>query len=114
MGAGRAGVGEASGVGWRADVEEPGSRVVLAGRLDVRADADLRQLLAEQVQAGDGDLVVDLSAVTAVDATGLGLLVGVHRRALRAGRVLVLCGVPPPVARLLLVTRLHRVLHMAA
>lgn len=86
----------------------------IAGRLDVTTAADLRaQLLAvletEPDPAG-GDLFVDLSAVETVDMVGVGLLVGVHRQALRRGRRLVLTGVPPRVMRLLTATRLRRVL----
>ncbi len=88
----------------------PGRLLVLDGRLDVHEAADVRMLLVEAVAAGTGELVVDLSAVTALDATGLGVLVGAHRRAQRAGRLLVLRDVPPVVARLLLLTRLDRVL----
>lgn len=88
----------------------PGQLLALQGRLDVRAAADARLALAEAVDAGDGDLVLDLTAVEAVDATGLGVLVGAHRRAGRGGRTLVLHDAPPPVARLLRRTRLDRVL----
>lgn len=84
--------------------------VALSGRLDVHAAADVRLALAAAVDAGDGDLVLDLAAVEAVDATGLGVLVGAHRRAQRAGRTLVLTEVPPQVGRLLFVTRLDKVL----
>jgi len=35
---------------------------------------------------------------------------GAHRRAGRAGRRLVLTGVPPQMQRLLIATRLHRIL----
>lgn len=82
----------------------------LSGRLDVAAAADLRLELASALQDGAGRLVVDLSGVTAVDATGLGLLVSAHRRAQRGGRTLVLREVPGPVRRLLLRSRLDRVL----
>jgi len=54
--------------------------------------------------------VLDVAGLTSVDAAGLGVLVGAHRRALRAGRTLVLRDVPPPLARVLLITRLDRVL----
>lgn len=87
-----------------------GSELALAGRLDVRAAADVRLALAEAVDAGTGELVVDLAALEAVDATGLGVLVGAHRRAQRAGRTLVLADVPAPVGRMLFLTRLDRVL----
>jgi anti-anti-sigma factor len=91
--------------------------VVAAGRLlqvrgvlDVHAAADVRMALVEAVPAGAGELVLDVSALTGLDATGLGVLVGGHRRAQRAGRVLVLRDVTPAVARLLFLTRLDKVL----
>jgi anti-anti-sigma factor len=93
---------------------EPGQLVHLTGRLDVHAAADVRLALADAVQAGSGDLVIDLASLDAVDATGLGVLVGAHRRAGRAGRTLVLRDVPPPVGRLLFLTRLDRVLHISS
>ena len=63
--------------------------------------------------AATGELVARLSRrSTGVDATGLGVLVGAHRRARRAGRTLVLRDVPAPVARLLLLSRLDRVLRL--
>jgi anti-anti-sigma factor len=88
----------------------PGRLLSLRGRLDVHAAADVRMLLVEAVPAADGDLVLDLGGLTALDATGLGVLVGGHRRAQRAGRVLVLQDVTPAVGRLLLLTRLDKVL----
>lgn len=93
---------------------EPGTRVLLRGRLDVRSVADARGVLHAAVDAGVGDLYLDVAGLELVDATGLGVLVGTHRRATLAGRRLVLCNVPPRLSRLLLRTRLHRVLHLAA
>lgn len=91
----------------------PGQRLVLRGRLDVTAAADARLALAAAVAVGSGELVLDLSGLEQVDATGLGVLVGAHRSAGRTGRTLVLLDVPPQVARLLFVTRLHRVIRTA-
>lgn len=90
--------------------EIPGRLLLVTGRLDVASAADARLALASAVAAGSGDLVLDLSGVTAVDATGLGVLVGAHRAADRAGRRLVLRDAPPQVHRLLRITRLYRVL----
>ena len=94
------------------DEVEPGQLIQLAGRLDVHAAADVRLALAGAVETGTGDLVIDLAALEAVDATGLGVLVGAHRQAGRAGRTLVLRDVTPPVHRLLFITRLDRVLRL--
>jgi anti-anti-sigma factor len=89
-----------------------GMLVALSGKLDVHAAADVRNALALAVDSGHGELILDLAALESVDATGLGVLVGAHRRAQRAGRTLVLEDVPAGVGRLLLVTRLDRVLQI--
>src|SRR4051794_12178130 len=86
--------------------------VVLTGRLDVTTAPDARIVLHDAVDTAAGDLVVDLARLDGIDASGLGVLVGAHRRAVRAGGRVLLRNVPPPVARLLWVTRLQRVLHV--
>lgn len=84
--------------------------VVLSGRLDARGAGPARDALHAALSAGSGRLVVDLSGVELLDATGLGVLVGAHRRARLEGRELVLSDAPPRVARLLSLTRLDRVI----
>ena len=88
----------------------PGERVRLTGRLDVYTVADVRVHLRDAVTHGIGDLVVDLAGVELGDTTGLGVLLGAHRRAQRAGRALVLVGVSDGLRRLLVATRLARIL----
>lgn len=90
----------------------PGQRVRLRGRLDVHSVADVRTELRVAVAHGTGELLVDVSGVELGDTTGLGVLLGAHRRAYRAGRVLVLVGVTDALQRLLVATRLARVLHV--
>ena len=101
-----------SGPDLRVEVQVPGCLVALSGRLDVAAAADVRLLLVDALAAGEGELVLDLSGLNVLDAPGLGVLVGAHRRALRAGRSLVLRHVTDPVARLLFLSRLDRVLRI--
>ncbi|MFF5113369.1 STAS domain-containing protein [Streptosporangium sp. NPDC000509] len=89
----------------------PRAQVVGVGnRLDVGTVAQVRPRLHEAVDSGRGDLIVDLSGLEMIDATGLGVLVGTHRRAVSAERRLILRRVPPRVMRVLAVTRLNRVL----
>jgi anti-sigma B factor antagonist len=81
------------------------------GALDVTTAATIRADLTDLLAAGGiDDLVVDLHQMGALDTVGLGLLVGIHRQAQRAGRRLVLTGIPPRMSRVLAVTRLNRVL----
>ncbi|QMU79142.1 STAS domain-containing protein [Streptacidiphilus sp. PB12-B1b] len=84
--------------------------LAIEGRLDVRTAADARSVLHRAVDHGHGDLVLDLSGLDSWDATGLGVLMGTHRRAGRCGRRMVLRGIPPQLQRLLVATKLHRIL----
>src|SRR3954453_15678896 len=86
------------------------AELVVGGRLDVRSAADARTVLHSAVDDGVGDLVLDLSELDSWDATGLGVIMGAHRRAGRSGRPLVVRGGPPPMQRLLGGTRLDRTL----
>lgn len=88
----------------------PGVRIALRGALDVHSAADARLALHTAAGEGSGELLLDLSETTWVDSTGLGVLLGAHRRAGRAGRQLVLLDPPPSLARVLRATRLDRVL----
>ena len=86
--------------------------VRLAGLLDVRSVGDVRQEINQLIDNSEGDVIVDLEALDALDATGLGLLVATHRRTQLLGRQLVLRHPLPSVIRILAVTRLHRILHV--
>jgi anti-sigma B factor antagonist len=77
----------------------------LSGRLDARSAASVRAVLQESVDAGVGELVIEMGGLEIWDGTGLGVLVGAGRRAQRAGRRLVLTGVRPRELRLLRVAR---------
>ncbi|MCZ7416488.1 MULTISPECIES: STAS domain-containing protein [unclassified Streptomyces] len=86
------------------------AELYVGGRLDVRSAADARSALQTALESGDGDLVLSLAQLDSWDATGLGVIMGAHRRAGRCGRRLVLRDVPPQMQRLLVATRLHRIL----
>ncbi|MDR8410598.1 STAS domain-containing protein [Nonomuraea sp. 3-1Str] len=93
----------------------PKAQVVQIGaRLDAGTSAGVRARLHDAVDSGEGDLILDLSKLEMIDATGLGVLVGTHRRASAGERRLVLRGVPPRIMRVLAVTRLNRVLRVEA
>lgn len=87
-----------------------GQVVRVAERLDASTAAEVRPKLHGALERGSGNLILDLSQVEVIDVTGLGLLVGLHSRAIRFDRRLLLRDVPPRVMRVLAVTRLHRVL----
>lgn len=83
--------------------------VAVRGEIDIRSAPDLRAWLGRAVDEGATQLVLDLSGVEFMDSSGLGVLVGVHKRLARIGGRLRVVGVSAPVARLLAVTGLTRV-----
>jgi anti-anti-sigma factor len=85
---------------------------VLPFRVDATTVADVRYALEVAFDSGAGDLHLECSSLEVLDAAGLALLIGVHRRCRAVGRRLVLVDPRPNVTRLLAVTRLHRVLHL--
>jgi anti-sigma B factor antagonist len=50
--------------------------VQVVGEIDVYTAPQLRERLDQEIEAGHYDLVVDLSGVSFMDSTGLGVLVG--------------------------------------
>ena len=87
--------------------------VRLAGDVDVTTVPELRLTLhALTGPTARHVVVIDLADVTFLDATGLGVLVGAHRRAQRAGTWLELRNPTERVRRLLAITRLDRVLRI--
>jgi anti-sigma B factor antagonist len=82
--------------------------VAVAGELDLSTSSDLRELLAGQLDAGAA-LAVDLSAVTFMDSSTLGVLVGALKRARERGKELALVGVGGAPRKVLELTGLDSV-----
>lgn len=71
---------------------EPGTTVVaVAGELDLASAPNLKWTLNDSIAKGARRLVLDMSPVTFIDSTALGVLVGVQRN-LRVGGRLALAG----------------------
>lgn len=60
-------------------------RLIVDGRLDAVTAPDLRHAIAEHLDRGLVDLVVDLAAVTFIDSAGLAALVSGMKRSRQGG-----------------------------
>ena len=91
--------------------EVVGARTVVhvAGEIDVASADRLRERLARTVAEGGTDLVVDLTGVTFMDSTGLGLLVGTLKRVRTAGGRMALVLDAEPLLKVFRITGLHQV-----
>ena len=83
--------------------------VAVAGEIDIRTAPELRERLNGVLDGGATKLVVDLEAVDFMDSTALSVMVGAHKRLVRAGTGLVLVCTREPILRVLTVTGLSRV-----
>ena len=79
-------------------------RMVLGERTN---DTLFRNTVAEQLSAGRGQLVVNLSQVTQVDTSGLTALVTAHVTAAKRGGALKLADPVKRIRELLVITRLN-------
>lgn len=93
------------------------TEVIAHGEVDVATAPALRGALGEaemrHLDDGvNGPIAVDLSGVTFIDSTGLGVLLGSARRGRRAGHEVVLRNPVPTVLRVLEITGLLRVFRL--
>ena len=81
----------------------------LTDRLTLETEADLRDAVRRQLDAGRRQIVLDLARATYVDSCGLGTMVQAYVSAHRAGGWVRLRNVTPRVRHLLTITRLSTV-----
>jgi anti-anti-sigma factor len=80
----------------------------LSGELAIASSPVLRDELLGLLRRGSSRLVLDLSAVTSCDVSGLAVLVGTSHRAQQLGGSLRLAALSPPAEAVLRTTGLHR------
>jgi len=90
----------------RVKTERQVSVVEIGGEIDLHVAPQLRGAL---LRVGEGDsprVVVDLSEVSFLDSTGIGVLVGALKRVREKGGALAFCGVQARVRRVFEITGL--------
>ncbi|MFZ0032535.1 MAG: STAS domain-containing protein [Candidatus Cybelea sp.] len=78
----------------------------LRGSLDLATAPTIRAALGEATEKGNQGLIVDLTQLEFLDSTGLGVLIGAHRRAAERGGSFRLIVKDGPISRLLNITGL--------
>lgn len=91
------------------------ARLALSGELDVTNADAIRAEIDGVTDARPGTAVsLDLAAVTFVDSSALGALVGALRHARKQGGDVVVTGLTPSVAKIFRVTGLDKVFEVGA
>ena len=96
------------------ELRADGGITVLAprGPIDVVHALDLRNLIAERVGEAGDRLLVDLTDVTLIDSSGVGIFVTAHRQAEAAGAQFALANPVGPVGRVFEMTRTNKLLRI--
>ena len=84
--------------------------VVVRGEVDLATVSPLRDAIAEHLASGCTHLLLDLTGVTFIDSTGLGVLVGTSKKARGLGGSLRVVCQNPRILRLLAITGLTKTL----
>ncbi|HEY6484893.1 MAG TPA: STAS domain-containing protein [Candidatus Cybelea sp.] len=88
--------------------EDGGETLVVnvRGSMDIATSPTVRAAISEAIDGGANDLIVDLSRLDFLDSTGLGVLIGAHRRTAESQGSLRLVVREGPISRLLNITGL--------
>jgi anti-sigma B factor antagonist len=81
------------------ELDKRTSVIAIKGELDLSTAPSLKWTLVDLLDAGHSQLVVDLSLVTFMDSTALGVLVGVNRSLSKGARLAIACA-PPSVLKI--------------
>jgi anti-sigma B factor antagonist len=96
-------------IGTVREVDAHAAIVTFAGDLDIYSSPSAIDMLGDLISRGYYDLVVDLRAVPHIDMTGLGVLVGMLKRAHAHGGEISLVYASSQLTRLFNVTGLVRI-----
>jgi len=80
------------------------------GELDLAGSNQLKETLTSLIDKGQAELVLDLTATSYVNSSGLAALVEGMKRARANGGDIKLCGLQPDVRSIFDITRLIKVL----
>lgn len=96
------------GVSYETHSDEVGV-VTLAGEIDIYAAPDFKEALVNGIDAGVRHMIVDLTDVTFIDSTALGVLIsGAKRVRPRGGRLDIVC-TDENIIRIFEITGLNRI-----
>jgi len=94
------------------EIYADGPRLALAGDFDVRSTWQVRAALYDHLATHTEDVVLDLSEVDTIDVTALKVLAVASRYAVTHGHRLTLRGCRPAVRRMMLISRLNRLVEL--
>jgi anti-sigma B factor antagonist len=87
-------------------------RITISGEIDLFAAPDFKSRLYEAVGEGDVDVVLDCGALTYIDSTGLGILLGALKRVRQKDRQVYVRHLKDNIRKLFRITGLDRAFNL--
>ncbi|NLK18626.1 MAG: STAS domain-containing protein [Synergistaceae bacterium] len=91
-----------------------GAVVSLGGSMYVEDSATVREKLIDLLDEGIVNLTMDLSGLTYIDSSGLGVLISLHKRCIQKGGRMTITGLRGMVEELFKLTRLDLVFNVSS
>jgi anti-sigma B factor antagonist len=89
---------------------EAGHHVIAArGEIDLFTAPDLKQVLTDAIEGGEHRVVIDLSEVSFLDSTALGVLIGAVKRLRSRGGALAIVNTDSSIAKTFEITGLDQI-----
>lgn len=85
------------------------SVVKVEGEVDLFNSQDLKSDVENLINSGKVKLILDMTKVSYIDSSGLGILVGINKRARMRGGFLRLAALPPDIKHLFEMTKLDKI-----
>lgn len=99
---------------YTAEREDSALLLTLVGELDLEASKSVQDVLNDAFLDPDCiDLIIDMSRLTFLDSSGLGIFVAVMQSLRDRGGSIYVAGCPPSISRAFAITRLDRLFHLA-
>lgn len=73
------------------ELDDETSAIAVEGELDLSSAPRVKWVLMDTLDEGRTRIVVDLTKASFMDSTGLGVLIGVHKRLQQGAELLVVC-----------------------
>ena len=87
-----------------------GHHIIAArGEIDLYTAPDLKQVLTDAIEGGERRVVIDLSDVSFLDSTALGVLIGAVKRLRSRDGVLTIVNTDPNIAKTFEITGLDQI-----
>jgi len=84
--------------------------ITVCGQIDMFSAPEFREVLTDIINKGSKYLIVNMTEITFIDSSGLGVLLSILRTVRPMGGTIALCGCDPTIMRTMTATRIDTII----